>query len=51
MLYDCAVIGEGPAGLSASLVLGGGRKEVILFDDNTPRNALTQILKRRLMLI
>lgn len=42
MLYDCAVIGGGPAGLTASLMIGRGRKEVILFDDNKPRNAVTQ---------
>ncbi|GEN89033.1 NAD(P)/FAD-dependent oxidoreductase [Oceanobacillus sojae] len=42
MLYDCAVIGGGPAGLNASLVLGRGRKEVILLDDDAPRNAVTQ---------
>ncbi len=41
-MYDCAVIGGGPAGLNASLILGRGRKEVILFDDDTPRNAVTQ---------
>ncbi|WP_040984192.1 NAD(P)/FAD-dependent oxidoreductase [Oceanobacillus jeddahense] len=42
MLYDCAVIGGGPAGLNAALILGRGRKEVILFDDDTPRNAVTR---------
>ncbi|MFD1066556.1 NAD(P)/FAD-dependent oxidoreductase [Oceanobacillus locisalsi] len=42
MLYDCAVIGGGPAGLNASLILGRGRQQVILFDDDTPRNAVTQ---------
>lgn len=42
MLYDCAIIGGGPAGLNAALVLGRARKEVLLFDDNTPRNAVTQ---------
>ena len=41
-MYDCAVIGGGPAGLTASLMVGRGRKEVILFDDETPRNAVTQ---------
>ncbi|WP_042349802.1 NAD(P)/FAD-dependent oxidoreductase [Bacillus massiliigorillae] len=42
MLYDCAVIGGGPAGMSASLVLGRARRNVILFDDNEPRNAVTR---------
>lgn len=41
MLLDCAVIGGGPAGLSASLVLGRSRKKTVLFDDNRPRNAVT----------
>jgi thioredoxin reductase len=40
-LYDCAIIGGGPAGLNAALVLGRARRSVILFDDNKPRNAVT----------
>lgn len=40
MLLDCAVIGGGPAGLNASLVLGRSRRKTILFDDNRPRNAV-----------
>ncbi|MBM7578120.1 NAD(P)/FAD-dependent oxidoreductase [Jeotgalibacillus terrae] len=42
MLLDCAVIGGGPAGLNAALVLGRSRRKTILFDDNKPRNAVTQ---------
>lgn len=42
MHYDCAVIGGGPAGMTASLVLGRARRKVILFDDNKPRNAVTK---------
>ncbi|MEZ7171933.1 NAD(P)/FAD-dependent oxidoreductase [Sporosarcina sp. OR05] len=38
MIYDCAIIGGGPAGLSAALVLGRARRKVIIFDDNQPRN-------------
>ncbi|MDN3426344.1 NAD(P)/FAD-dependent oxidoreductase [Microbacterium sp. APC 3898] len=41
MIMDCAVIGGGPAGLNASLVLGRARKKTVLFDDNKPRNAVT----------
>lgn len=41
MILDCAVIGGGPAGLNAALVLGRSRRETILFDDNKPRNAVT----------
>jgi thioredoxin reductase len=42
MLFDCAIIGGGPAGLNAALILGRARRNVILFDDNNPRNAVTQ---------
>lgn len=41
MILDCAVIGGGPAGLNAALVLGRSRRKTILFDDNKPRNAVT----------
>ncbi|RLQ89877.1 NAD(P)/FAD-dependent oxidoreductase [Planomicrobium sp. Y74] len=40
MIFDCAVIGGGPAGLNASLVLGRSRRKTVLFDDNKPRNAV-----------
>ncbi|MDQ3928874.1 MAG: NAD(P)/FAD-dependent oxidoreductase [Chloroflexota bacterium] len=39
---DCAIIGGGPAGLNAALILGRARRKVLLFDDNNPRNAVTQ---------
>lgn len=42
MVIDCAIVGGGPAGLSAALVLGRARRNVLVFDDNTPRNAVTQ---------
>ena len=42
MVIDCAIIGGGPAGLQASLVLGRAKRNVVLFDDNKPRNAVTQ---------
>lgn len=41
MLYDCAIIGGGPAGLNAALVLGRARRKVALLDNNQPRNAVT----------
>jgi thioredoxin reductase len=41
-LFDCAIIGGGPAGLNAALVLGRARRNTILFDSNNPRNAVTQ---------
>ncbi|TJY44034.1 NAD(P)/FAD-dependent oxidoreductase [Cohnella pontilimi] len=42
MLHDCAIIGGGPAGLNAALVLGRSRRNVVLFDNNRARNAVTQ---------
>jgi thioredoxin reductase len=42
MLFDCAIIGGGPAGLNAALILGRAIRNVILFDSNNPRNAVTQ---------
>jgi len=41
MNLDCAIIGGGPAGLNAALVLGRSRRVVIVFDHNKPRNAVT----------
>lgn len=41
MQMECAIIGGGPAGLSAALVLGRARRKVVLFDDGQPRNAAT----------
>ena len=41
-IFDCAVIGGGPAGINASLVLGRARRKVILFDNGTNRNRVTQ---------
>lgn len=40
--YDAAVIGAGPAGLSAALVLGTARRRVLLLDGGPPRNAAAQ---------
>lgn len=42
ILFDCAIIGGGPAGLNAALILGQARRNIMLFDDNNPRNAVTQ---------
>ncbi|MCR2805138.1 NAD(P)/FAD-dependent oxidoreductase [Paenibacillus soyae] len=42
MRMECAIIGGGPAGLNAALVLGRARRQVALFDDNQPRNAVTK---------
>jgi thioredoxin reductase len=37
--FDVAIVGGGPAGLSAALMLGRCRRRVVLFDDGQPRNA------------
>ena len=42
MIVDCAILGGGPAGLNGALVLGRARRKVLVFDDNHPRNAVTQ---------
>lgn len=42
MLYDCAIIGGGPAGLNAALVLGRSRRNTVLFDDDNGRNLVTR---------
>ncbi|HEU0030899.1 MAG TPA: NAD(P)/FAD-dependent oxidoreductase [Kofleriaceae bacterium] len=39
MVVDVVIIGGGPAGLSAALVLGRSRKRVVVFDAGSPRNA------------
>ncbi|SCW52949.1 Thioredoxin reductase [Paenibacillus tianmuensis] len=41
MIYDCAIIGGGPAGLNAALMLGRARRNVAIIDNNKPRNAVT----------
>ncbi|HIW33402.1 MAG TPA: NAD(P)/FAD-dependent oxidoreductase [Candidatus Paenibacillus intestinavium] len=40
----CAVIGGGPAGLNAALLLARARHKVILFDNAKPRNAVTETM-------
>ena len=39
--FDVVVVGGGPAGLSAALVLGRSRRSVLVVDDGEPRNAVS----------
>lgn len=41
-LLDVAIIGGGPAGLNAALMLGRARKNVVVIDEGRPRNAVTR---------
>jgi thioredoxin reductase len=38
-VYDCIVVGAGPAGLSGALLLGRCRRNVLVCDGGEPRNA------------
>src|SRR5262245_30645416 len=38
-MYDVIIVGGGPAGLSAALMLGRCRRKVLVIDHGKPRNA------------
>jgi thioredoxin reductase len=40
--YDAVIVGGGPAGLSAALVLGRANKRVLVVDSDRPANAVSQ---------
>ena len=42
--YDVIIVGAGPAGLSAALMLGRCRRSVVVFDNGKPRNAPSRAL-------
>jgi thioredoxin reductase len=43
-LWEVIIVGAGPAGLSAALILGRCRRRVLLLDTNRPRNAASRAL-------
>ena len=43
-MYDVLIVGAGPAGLSAALMLGRCRRSVLVCDTGRPRNAASQAM-------
>src|SRR6476469_3908048 len=40
-IWDCIIVGAGPAGLNAALVLGRARRRILVLDSAQPRNYAT----------
>jgi len=47
-VYDVIIVGGGPAGLNAAVVLGRCRRNVLLFDKGTQRNLSSDGLRNYL---
>jgi thioredoxin reductase len=43
-MYDVIIVGAGPAGLSAALILGRSRRRVLVCDTGNPRNAASHAI-------
>ena len=43
-MYDVVIVGAGPAGLSAALILGRSRRQVLVCDTGKPRNAASHAM-------
>src|SRR5688500_19780454 len=43
-MYDVIIVGAGPAGLSAALMLGRCRRRVLVIDSGQPRNAASRAM-------
>lgn len=43
-MYDVIIVGAGPAGLSAALILGRSRRRVLVCDTGKPRNAASRAM-------
>src|SRR5262245_53032068 len=41
-MYDAIIVGAGPAGLNAALILGRCRRKVLVCDEGKPRNAVSR---------